>query len=289
MKPHSGASGRLATLKLLLQRFAILAMIMASLGLMLLGKADTALMERTRTTVDDAVMPMLDVLSQPASTIAKGVEFIQDLANLHAENARLKAENRALMHWQTVAHHLDNENRALRTQLNFIPDPDPAFITGRVIGDTGGAFVHSMLINAGEDDGVRKGLAVLSEGVLVGRIAEVGTRSARILLMTDINARIPVILEGSRAKAILAGDNSSRPRLDHFSPNLTAEPGDRVITSGDGGAFPPGIPVGVVASVHDSVIRIEPFVQRHRLEYVTIVDYGLAGILPAETPRNRAR
>lgn len=283
MKQHSGALGRLATLKVLAQRFAFLSLIMASFALMLLGKADALLVERIRLAVSDTVVPILDVLSRPTAAIADVVGNIREMSSLRAENARLRDENARLMHWQTVARHLDNENRALRSQLNFIPDPDPSFITTRVIADTGGAFVHSMLINSGSRDGIRKGQAVIAGETLVGRVAEVGVRSARVLLLTDINSHIPVMLENSRAKAILTGDNSDRPRMAYLSPNTTAAPGDRVVTSGHGGAFPPGVGIGVVSSVQDGVVRVEPFIHRYQLEYVTVVDYGLAGILPSET------
>jgi len=276
--------GRLAAMRLLANRFAFLSLLIASLALMVLGKADASLIERIRLTVVDAVSPVIEVVFRPASAIADGVNAMRDLATLRSENARLKEENARLMHWQTVARHLDSENRALRTQLNFIPDPDPSFITTRVIGDTGGAFVHSMLVNSGSRDGVRKGQAVLSGEVMVGRIAEVGGRSARVLLLTDINSHLPVMIEGSRARAILTGDNSDRPRLNYLAPNSGAAPGDRIITSGHGGVFPPGMPIGVVSSVQDGIIRVEPFVHRHQLEYVTVVEYGLPGILPPEPP-----
>lgn len=282
MKPHSGALGRLATLRLLAQRFAFLSLILASFGLMIVGKADTSLMERLRLGVSDALAPILEVVFRPASTIADVVNGVRELGSLRTDNARLREENARLMHWQTVARHLDTENQALHSQLNFIPDPDPSFITTRVIGDTGGAFVHSMLLNTGSLDGVRKGQAVIAGEVMVGRIAEVGQRSARVLLLTDINSHLPVMLEGSRAKAILTGDNTDRPRLNYLSPNANAAPGDRVVTSGHGGVFPPGMPIGVVSSVQDGVARVEPFVHRHQLEYVTVVDYGLAGILPSD-------
>lgn len=289
MKQHSGALGRLATLRILAQRFAFLSLIVASFALMLLGKADALLVERIRLVVSDTVAPILDVLSRPTAAIADVVGNIREMSGLRAENARLRDENAKLLHWQTVARHLDNENRALRTQLNFIPDPDPSFITTRVIADTGGAFVHSMLINSGSRDGVRKGQAVIAGETLVGRIAEVGLRSARVLLLTDINSHIPVMLENSRAKAILTGDNSDRPRMAYLSPNTTAAPGDRVVTSGHGGAFPPGIGIGVVSSVQDGVVRVEPFIHRYQLEYVTVVDYGLAGVLPSEAAAGEGR
>jgi rod shape-determining protein MreC len=284
VKQHPGMVGRLATLRLLAQRFAFLALVLASFALMLLGKADTIVVERLRVFVDDGVAPVLQVLSRPAAAVASVVNAIRDLAAMRAENVRLTEENGRLLHWQTVARELDNENRALKAQLNFLPDPDAAFITARVIGDTGGAFVHSMLLNVGSRDGVRKGQAVIAGENLVGRIAEVGERSARILLLTDINSHIPVVIESSRAKAILSGDNTDRARLNYLAPNSNAAPGNRVVTSGHGGAFPPGLPVGVIASVQDGIVRVEPFVHRNQLEYVTVVDYGLPGVLPSDQP-----
>jgi rod shape-determining protein MreC len=278
--------GRLATLRLLAQRFAFLTLVLASFALMLLGKADTVVVERLRVLIDDGISPVLQVLSRPASAVASVVNAVHDLAALRAENVRLAEENARLMHWQTVARELDNENKALRGQLNYAPDPDSAFISARVIGDTGGAFVHSMLISAGGREGVRKGQAVIAGEALVGRVAEVGDRSARILLLTDINSHIPVVIEGTRAKAILSGDNSDRPRLTYLSPNSNAAVGNRIVTSGHGGAFPPGMPVGVIASIQDGIVRVEPFVHRYQLEYVTVVDYGLPGVLPSDQPDN---
>lgn len=281
---QSGAVGRLATLRLLAQRFAFVSLIVAAFTLMIVGKADILLIERTRTLVADALAPILDVMSRPAASIAEVVENVRMLASLRAENARLKAENQRLMHWQTVARRLEAESSVLHDQLNVVPDPDPAFVTARVIGDPGSAFGHSMLLGAGARDGIRKGQAVLAGEVLVGHIAEVGERSARLLLLTDINAKIPVMVEGSRTRAVLSGDNKERPKLNYVAGNPSIAVGDRVVTSASGAAFPPGIPIGAVASTIDGVFRVEPFVRRHELEFVAVVDYGLGGILPFEKP-----
>lgn len=281
---QSGAVGRLATLRLLAQRFAFVSLIVGAVALMIVGKADILLIERTRAVVADALAPILDAMSRPAATIAEVVENVRELANLRAENARLKAENQRLQHWQTVARRLDSENVVLHEQLNVIPDPDPSFVTARIIGDMGSAFGHSMLLNAGARDGVRKGQAVLAGEALVGHIAEVGERSSRLLLLTDINAKLPVMVESSRVRAILSGDNKDRPKLNYLTGNTTIAVGERVVTSASGAAFPPGIPIGVVASNTDGIIRVEPFAKRHELEFVAVVDFGLGGILPFEKP-----
>ncbi len=276
--------GRLATLKLLAQRFAFLTLVLASFALMLLGKADTILVERLRVFIDEEVAPILSVLSRPAGAMADVAGAVHDLATLRAENVRLAEENARLAHWQTTARQLANENKVLRAQLNFVPGPDASFITARVIGDTGGSFVHSMLIDAGAADGVRKGQAVMDGEVMVGRVEEVGEHVARMLLLTDINSHIPVMLESSRAKAVLTGDNTDRPRLNYLAPNSADNPGERVVTSGHGGAFPPGLLIGAIVATQDGAVRVEPLVHRDHLEYVTVVEYGLPGILPSDMP-----
>ncbi len=247
---------------------------------MMLGKADIQVVERTQTLLIDITSPVLDALSRPASAINNGIGSVRQIFNLYSENQRLKAENQRLMHWQTVATRLEGENAVLHEQLNFVPEPDPAFITARVIGDVGGGFGHSMLLAAGTQDGVRKGQAVLSGEVLVGYIGQVGERSSRLLLLTDINAHLPVTLESTHTRAILSGDNNEMPRLDYLAGNANIQVGDRVVTSSSGAAFPPGLPIGTIASNADGIYRVAPFINSSQLEYVAIVDYGLGGILP---------
>jgi rod shape-determining protein MreC len=266
-------------IKGLIQRFAYVGLVAAAFGLMLLGKADVLLAERIRTQVTDALAPILDVLSRPIATVSDVVDQVRELASLREENAGLREDKVRLLQWQTVARRLEAETKALRALLNFVPGPEASYVTARVIGDTGGAFAHALVLNAGFRAGVRKGQAVVTGDGLVGRVAGVGTRSTRIILITDLNSHIPVLVERTRTRAILAGDNSEVLRLIRLPPGAEVSPGDRVVTSGHGGAFPPGLPVGVVASVSDAGIGVQPFVERSRLEYVRVVDFGLRGIL----------
>ncbi len=193
-----------------------------------------------------------------------------------------------MLQWQAAALRLEAENKNLRDLLNYVPGPEPSFITARVIADTGGAFAHSLILNAGVRDGVAKGQAAMTGDGLVGRVAGAGSRSARILLITDLNSRIPVLVGTERIRAILAGNNSDRPRLIHLLSGETVSADDRIVTSGHGGAFPFGLPVGVVASVSDGGIGVEPYVERNRLEYVRLLDFGLAGIAGTLAPESGA-
>lgn len=279
MKQPGAFTSRISQLGGFAGRFAFVVLVLVSFGLMLLGKADTALVERIRTTVADAVTPIMDVAARPATSVSGVISNIRELSGIREENSHLRDENERLRRWQVAARRLEAENDALKDLLNFVPEPSSTFVTGRVVADTGGAFAQSLLITIGRRDGVQKGQAVVSGDGLVGRIAEAGQRASRVLLVTDINSRIPVTVGNSRQRAILVGDNSPQPRLLFLKSAQAVAPGDRVMTSGDAGAFPPGLAVGIIASVADGDVRIEPYAQRERLDYVRAIDYGLAGIM----------
>lgn len=273
-----------APIKNLAQRFLYMGFVLGAFSLMLLGKVDAVLMERFRAQVTDGFAPILDAISRPVATLSDVAVQIQQMADLRAANVRLHEDRTRLLQWQSVARRLEAENITLRGLLNYVPTPDAGFISARVIADTGGAFVHSIVLNAGARDGVVKGQAVITGDGLIGRITGLGRRSSRILLITDINSRIPILVERQRTRGILAGDNSDQPRLIHLSPGATVIPGDRIVTSGHGGAFPPGLPIGIVSSVSDGGIKIEPFISRDRLEYVRVVNFGLEGVVQLPQP-----
>ncbi len=283
MNRGSGSTvvGLALPIKIWAQRFAFLLLIVTAFTLMLLSKAETVLIEQSRTAIVDSVAPVLTVLSQPAQSISNTIEEVNGLFLLHADNARLKRENELLLGWQNEARRLQLELTALRSQMNIVPDPIPRAIGARVIADSAGTFVHSMLVNAGSQERLVRGQAAVTVDGLVGRIAAVGRRSARILLLTDLNSRVPVVVESTGDRAILAGNNSGRPELLHLPRNAPVTPGDRILTSGHGGVFPPGLAVGIVAEIGEAGISVQPLVDYGRLAYVQVLDYGPEGILPA--------
>jgi rod shape-determining protein MreC len=268
--------------KAAVQRLAFLLLVGASAALLVLGKADVALIQKVRVMVTDAATPVLDVVSEPVAALNRGIDEVEGLVSLREENARLREQNRRLLQWQAVARRLEQENSLLRTQLNVDPDPEVSSVTARVIGDSGGPFVRTMLLNAGRDTGVSQGQAVVTGDGLVGRVAQVGVHSARILLVTDLNSRIPVVIEGGRHRAVMAGDNSRRPKLEFLPTSAQVSAGDRVVTSGHGGLFPPGIPIGVVAELKDGVPRVQAFVDWDRIEVVRVLRYNVPKLEPGQ-------
>ncbi len=278
-KPAGPVSHIAAPVKAWAQRFAFVFLVIAAFVLMLLGKADSVLVERIRTVATDAMAPILEVLARPVDTIGDIIGKAQELADLRTDNVELRRENERLRDWQAVAQQLEAENAALRRLSRLTAEPGIRFVSARVIGDPGGAFVRSVLVNAGAGDGLAKGQAAMTSEGLAGRVAEVGQRSARVLLLTDINSRVPVVVGAARDRSVLAGDNTNQPRLLYLAPSSEVRPGDQVVTSGHGGVFPPGLPVGVVIQTEDSTLRVQPYVDWTHMEYVRLVDYDLPGIL----------
>ena len=269
-------TGAVGSIRSVVQRFALLLLAVAAVGAMVIGRAEGGLVDRSRSFVLDLVAPILSTLARPVMAFNDGVAAVEELANIRAENARLRQENARLLAWQDAARRLQTENQSLRELTQFREGPPASFVTARLVGDSGSAFVRSALLDVGRQAGVQSGNAVLGGEGLAGRITEVGQHSARVLFLTDLNSRLPVIVERTRERAILAGDNSAQPRLTLAQSIVGLQPGDRIITSGHGGSFPMGIPVGVIASMGDGAPRIRLFVDLGRLQMVRVADYGNA-------------
>ena len=266
-----------------LSRLTLPVLIAAAFGVMLLGRADAALTERARMALADALAPLFAMVSQPIATMHAAVADANGLLALRDENIRLRDENDRLRQWQAVAMALDAENTALKANLHWIPDPAPSYVTARVVADAGGVYARAVLLSTGPNRAVTKGQIALDERGLVGRVTEIGLRSARVLLITDMNSRIPVTLEGSRGRAMLVGTNNARPRLMFWPEGSMPVEGERVVTSAEANAFPSGLPIGVVHYTANNVPEVESFARLDRLEVVRIFDYGLTGVQAPES------
>ncbi len=267
-----------------LSKLTLPVLVIASFGLMLLGKADTLLAERVRMALNDGLAPIYAVLAEPLGAVNAAFTEAASLWGMRAENTRLREENEYLRRWQAIALALDAENARLKASLNWIPDPNASFVTARVVADAGGVYARAALLAVGPNHSIRKGQIALDERGLIGRITEVGARTARVLLVTDLNSRIPVIMETSRARAILVGTNGARPRLQYWPEGVLPQEGERIVTSAEAGAFPANLPIGTVRHSASGVPEVEPFALLQRLEIVRIFDYGLGGVSAPEEP-----
>ncbi|MDD5585494.1 MAG: rod shape-determining protein MreC, partial [Alphaproteobacteria bacterium] len=258
-------------------RFSFVLFLALALGRLVLGRSKPVVLEHVRARVMDGMTPVLGAMARPMTAIETAARRVTDYFQLQSENERLRAENAQMAQWQNAALALENENRELRSLLNYKTEPQVAYISARVIADAGGPFVRSLVVTAGREDGAREGMAAMTGEGLIGRVVEVGEWSSRILLITDLNSRIPVTVTGSGEHAILAGDNAPKPKLLYLPQDAVLQPGVRVMTSGHGGVFPPDLPVGVVTSTERGVYEITPLASLGRINQVRLIDFHLKG------------
>lgn len=271
-----GAQGARSALSLrgLAGRFGFGLLVGLSVLLLLLGKLDMKLANLLADHLNDVSVPVLRVIAQPVVAARSGFDRLGALLAVYDENERLREENRRLLGWQAEAAKLNVQNQALRRQLHVPPvGAAPAWTTARIVADSGGVFVRTLLVDAGTDQGIVVGMPALTPAGLVGRVVAVGRRSARILLITDFNSRVPVVLERSGDQAILEGDNGTDPSLRFLPINPSFAVGDRVLTSGRGGMLPPGLLVGQVTDVAGAQPRVRSYVDWSRLDYLSLLHY----------------
>ena len=232
-----------------LSRLTLPVMLMASLGLVLIGRADQNVSMVLRAGLDDLLAPAYLIVSGPIEAAEHGTGVIGHLFELDSENAQLRAENANLLQWQGVAMALEAQNDALKATLHYVPAPVPQFSTGDVVADLGGVYARSVLVVlpvSNNDPAAMVGAIAMDGRGVAGRVVEAGSRSARVLLITDLNSRIPVMLGAGGAPALMAGTNGPDPALLYWAPGQPPAEGAMVLTSSEGGAFPPGLPVGIV-------------------------------------------
>jgi rod shape-determining protein MreC len=150
-------------------------------------------------------------------------------------------------------------------------DPRLTYITGVVMADSGSPFRQSVLLNVGARDGIVDGWAAMDGIGLVGRVSGVGQQTARVILVTDASSAIPAVIQPSGQTALIAGDNTAAPLVDFVEKPELVRPGDRVISSGDGGVFPAGLLIGQVAEDRGGRLRVRLSADLERLEFLRIL------------------
>jgi rod shape-determining protein MreC len=265
------------------QRLSSALLALVAISLIVLGRIDQPLIEGVRARMADLMTPLLALAQRPLATVSASLAETSGLFDLAAENARLRDENVRLRRWEAAAYRLESQNQVLRGMIDLGPDAPPVLHTEPVIAAPGGIYVRSVLVAGGAVDGIAKGQAAMAGPGLVGRVTELGAWSARVLLIDDLNSRIPVVLEGTRTHAILAGDNSPDPRLLYLPKAALVNVGDRVVTAGHDGVFPTGLAVGRVSLIENGEIRVRPLTDLDRLEYVSLVDSAAVSALTPES------
>lgn len=248
--------------------------IVCALGVTLLLVTDArsdAAYRPARNTVEAAAAPVSGVLAAPVRWFGAVGDYVGGYFFAVSENRKLKAELAELRPLRDQVIALEDINRRYETLLAIRPDPITPMATGRSISDVRGPFSRARLLDVGSAKGVKVGNPVINEQGLVGRIVGTSDNVSRLLLLTDVASRTPVLIDRTDARALLTGDGSGNPRLEFIRGVGSVQVGDRVLSSGDGGAFPRGLPIGLVAKGVDGSWRVKLFSDRGAVDDVRVM------------------
>ncbi|WP_304178014.1 rod shape-determining protein MreC [Phenylobacterium aquaticum] len=238
---------------------ALLVAVVVAVALLLSDRRETFQTEAygvTRQVGDAVAVPVSGAIAAPGRWGGVGLENLRGYFFAVSENRRLKADLKEARQWRDVAIALRDTNERYKTLLGLKTEPPIPMVAARTVTDSRGPFANTRLANAGKEKGVKAGNPVMSENGLVGRIIGVTTGASRILLLTDVASRTPVMIDRTNARAILTGDGGPNPKLDYLRGQNPVKDGDRVLTSGDGGVLPRGLPVGTAVKGLDGRWRV---------------------------------
>lgn len=254
-----------------LRRVLVLLAILIFGVIFMIWRIDSPRVEQFRARLVDQLVPSFDWAMVPVTKAMAMIDDFQSYARLYEQNQQLRDELQQMKAWKEAALQLEQKNARLLDLNKVRLDPRLTHVTGVVLADSGSPFRQSVLLNVGARDGIRDGWATMDGIGLVGRISGVGERSARVILLTDSNSRVPVTVQPSGQTGILLGDNSKVPPLDFLEDTDAVQPGDRVVTSGDGAVFPAGLLVGQVAKDADGRLRVILAADYQRLEFLRVL------------------
>jgi rod shape-determining protein MreC len=245
--------------------------ILCLLGVFLVWRIDSPRVERFRSHVIDQVMPSFTWAMTPVMAITELALNFQSYQSLYEQNQELRRELQQMKSWKEAALQLEQENARLLDLNKVRLDPDLTRVTGVVLADSGSPFRQSVLLNVGARDGVLDGWATMDGLGLVGRISGVGAKSSRVILLTDASSRIPATVEPSGQSVLIVGDNTLAPPIDFIENPELVRPGDRIVSSGDGKVFPPGLLIGQVAKDPGGRLRVRLAADYERLKFLRVL------------------
>ena len=251
------------------QRFSLFVLIIISIVLIFFDKIETKPFSIFRSIVKDTIYRGALIANMPTKVIKNSNNYIQSHISVYSDYVKLKEENNELKNKALKIDFLELENNQLRRLIEEETQSLSSLLSARVMLDKQSPYLNSFVINIGSNKKLKNGMAVLHGKNFVGRIVDVNFFSSRVLLVSDLNSKIPIITEPSANHAILSGHGINKATLDYLSENNNIQDGDKVYTSGKEGLFTPGIPIGVVKKKKD-LINVELFSDLSQITFVNI-------------------
>lgn len=253
---------------------AVVVAIVAAVALLLSDRRETlqsGMIGVARAAADVGASPVGQAVSAPGRWTGQAAQYVRDYFGAVSENRHLRAENAELRQWKATAIALEDTNARYRALLGFKTNPPIPMASAHVILDSRGPFADTRLADAGKEKGVEVGNPVMNERGLVGRVIGVAHGASRVLLLTDVASRTPVLIDRTDARAILTGDASATPKLEYLRGVDPIKEGDRILSSGDGGMIPRGLPVGTAVKGLDGSWRVRLDADSSSIDFVRIL------------------
>ena len=251
------------------QKFSLIVLIIISTILIYVETIETKPLNYLRSSIKDIIYRGALVATVPSKGFSSLTNAVKNHVNLYSNYSQLKEENDKLKNNISKSDFLELENIQLRKLIEEQVTSSSNLISARVLLDKQSLYLNSFIINIGSNKGIKKGFAVLDGDNFIGRIVDVNFFSSRVLLISDLNSKIPVLIEPSAYHAILSGHGKNKPTLEYLPKKHNVQNGDKVYTSGKEGLFSPGIPIGEII-IEDNIIRIESFSDLNQITFVNI-------------------
>jgi rod shape-determining protein MreC len=272
----------------LLGRILIVVLILIALALLVANRTAPDASRAARGAALDLAAPLLDVAGAPVRGFGAASDWISSYVNAREKSRALERDNARLRTIAEDNRQLLRDNERLRALLKVSEPKADVIGVARVVGASAGGALYSAVITRGSGRGVAIGQPVRDPEGLVGRVIEMGDHSARVLLVTDNNSRVPVKIERTGHSGIALGVNGRFLHLLYVDPDAELKTGDRLLTSGQGGLFPPGIPVGTIVALGQGEPLARPAARMLGLDYVLIMRRYVEAPLVPPLPSQQA-
>ena len=251
------------------QRFSLFVLVLLSVLFIYLETIESKPLNSIRSFVKDVIYRGASISSYPSKSFSNIYGFVENHINLYGNYNELIKENEELKNNISKSDFLELENSQLRKLIDEQVASPSNLVSARVMLDKQSPYLNSFVINIGGNKNIKNGMAVLDGKIFIGRIVDVNFFSSRVLLVSDLNSKIPVLSQPSGNHAILSGHGTSEPTLEYLSENHTIQDGDKVYTSGKGGIFTPGIAVGKV-KIDKKKVKVLLFSDLSQITFVNI-------------------
>ena len=251
------------------QRFSLFVLVILSVVLIFAETIETRPLNKVRSFVKDVVYRSATIVSFPLKSVNNFAGFLENHLNLYSNYNELIKENNELKNNISKTDFLELENSQLRKLIDEQIESPSNLVSARVMIDKQSPYLNSFVINIGSNKGIKNGMAVLDGKNFIGRIVDVNFFSSRVLLVSDLNSKIPVLSEPSGSHAILSGHGTNEPTLEYLSKNNGIQDGDKIYTSGKEGIFSPGLPIGEV-KFEDDKIKVNLFTDLSQITFVNV-------------------